>query len=72
MDKKPDALFIIDVKKEVNAVKEAIQLKIPVITISSTDCDISEVAYPIVANDAAILSLKLLTNKIVSAFRDAK
>ena len=72
MDKKPDALFIIDVKKEVNAVKEAIQLKIPVITISSTDCDISEVTYPIVANDAAILSLKLLTNKIVSAFRDAK
>ncbi len=72
MDKKPDALFIIDVKKEVNAVKEAIQLKIPVITISSTDCDISEVAYPIVANDAAISSLKLLTNKIVKAYESAK
>jgi len=72
MDKKPDVLFIIDVRKEVNAIKEAIALKIPVISISSTDCDISEVAYPIVANDAAMLSLKLLTNKLVSAFDSAK
>lgn len=72
MDKKPDALFIIDVRKEVNAIKEAIALKIPVISISSTDCDISEVTYPIVANDAAISSLKLLTNKLVSAFDSAK
>ncbi|MDQ5883531.1 MAG: small subunit ribosomal protein [Patescibacteria group bacterium] len=72
MDKKPDAIFIIDVKKEINAVKEAIQLKIPVITISSTDCDISEIDYPIVANDSAILSLKLLVDKIVAAFNSAK
>ncbi len=72
MDKKPDALFVIDVKKEINAVKEAIQLKIPVVTISSTDCDISDIAYPIIANDSAILSLKLLTNRIVNAFSSAK
>ena len=72
MDKKPDALFIIDVRKEVNAIKEAIALKIPVISISSTDCDISDVTYPIVANDAAISSLKLLTNKVVTAFSNAK
>ncbi|MEZ4103532.1 MAG: 30S ribosomal protein S2 [Candidatus Paceibacterota bacterium] len=72
MDKKPDALFIIDVRKEVNAIKEAIALKIPVISISSTDCDISDVTYPIVANDAAISSLKLLINKVVNAFRNAK
>lgn len=72
MDKKPDAVFIIDVKKEINAIKEAIALKIPVVTISSTDCDISEVAYPVVANDAAISSLKLLTNKIVKAYESAK
>lgn len=72
MDKKPDALFVIDVKKEINAVKEAIQLKIPVVTISSTDCDISDISYPILANDSAILSLKLLTNRIVNAFSSAK
>ncbi len=68
MDRKPDALFVIDTKKEINAVKEAQALKIPVISISSTDCDISDITYPVVANDSAISSLKILTNSIVSAF----
>ncbi len=72
MSKKPDALFIVDVKKEVNAIREAIQLKIPVISISSTDCDISEVQFPIIANDSAVSSLKFLIDRIVAAFNSAK
>ncbi len=72
MNKKPDAIFIIDVKKEINAFKEALQLKIPVISISNTDCDISEVEFPIVANDASVTSLKFLTNKLVDAYKSGK
>lgn len=72
MTKKPDAIFIIDVKKEINAFKEALQLKIPVISISNTDCDISEVQFPIVANDASVTSLKFLTNKLVEAYKSGK
>jgi small subunit ribosomal protein S2 len=72
MVKKPDAIFIIDVKKEINAFKEAKQLKIPVISISSTDCDISDIDFPIVANDAAVSSLKLISEKLTSAYTNAK
>jgi small subunit ribosomal protein S2 len=68
MERKPDAIVIIDVKKEINAFKEAKQLKIPVISISSTDCDISDVDYPILANDSAISSLKLLINKLTESY----
>lgn len=71
MDKKPDALFIVDVKKEVNAFKEALQLNIPVISISSTDCDMNDVTYPIIANDAAISSLKFLIGALTEAYTNA-
>lgn len=72
LKKKPDALFIIDVKNEINAFNEAKMLKIPVISISSTDCDISDVDFPIVANDSAVSSLKILTDKLTSAHTNAK
>lgn len=68
MERKPDAIFIIDVKKEINAFKEAKQLKIPVISISSTDCDISEIDFPILANDSAMSSLKLISNKLTDSY----
>lgn len=72
MNKKPDAVFIVDVRKEMNAVKEAEQLGIPVVTISSTDCDVSKVEYPVVANDSAVSSLKLLVSKLTEAFNVSK
>jgi len=72
LTKKPDAIFIVDVKKEINAVKEAMQLNIPIISISSTDCDISEVQFPIIANDSAVSSLKLLIDRVVAAFNSGK
>ena len=68
MEKIPGALFIIDSKHEDTAVREARQLKIPVISVSSSDCDLSLIDYPIPANDAATSSINLLTAEIASAY----
>ncbi len=68
----PAAIFIVDSKKEDIAVLEAREKKIPVISISGSDCDISKVQYPIVANDTAIKSIEFFTQKIADAYRDAK
>ncbi len=72
MDKKPDAVLIVDTKKENIAFTEAKKLKIPVIGISSTDCDLSDIDFPIVANDSAISSITLLTNKLVESYSKEK
>lgn len=64
----PDALVIVDPKKEVNAVREALQLDIPMIAIASTDCDIDEVTYPILANDASRASIEFIIKKLSQAY----
>ena len=61
----PGALFVIDPKNEMIAVKEAQALKIPVVALASTDCDISQVDYPIVANDSARASVEYFIQEIV-------
>lgn len=68
MDKKPDALFIVDSKKEHIALEEASQSGIPVITISNTDCDIKTPDYPILANDASVSSIEFIVNKVREAY----
>lgn len=67
MKKLPDALFIIDPKKEENAVKEARKLNIPIIATVDTNCDPDLIDYPIPANDDAIRAVKLLTGRIADA-----
>lgn len=67
MKKLPDALFIIDPKKEEIAVSEARKLHIPIIATVDTNCDPDVIDYPIPANDDAIRAVKLLTGKIVDA-----
>ena len=67
MKKLPDALFIIDPKKEEIAVKEARKLHIPIIATVDTNCDPDVIDYPIPANDDAIRAVKLLTGKIADA-----
>lgn len=67
MKKLPDALFIIDPKKEEIAVKEARKLNIPIIATVDTNCDPDVIDYPIPANDDAIRAVKLLTGKIADA-----
>lgn len=68
----PSAVFIVDTKKEVIAVKEAKKLGIPIVGIVDTDCDPEEVDYAIPANDDAIRSVKLLTSIIADAVMDGR
>jgi small subunit ribosomal protein S2 len=60
MDKLPGAMFVVDIKREHNAVAEARRLKIPVVAIVDTNCDPDLVDYPISGNDDAIRSVRLI------------
>jgi small subunit ribosomal protein S2 len=60
MDKLPGAMFVVDVKREHNAVAEARRLKIPVVAIADTNCDPDLVDYPIAGNDDAIRSVRII------------
>jgi small subunit ribosomal protein S2 len=60
----PDLIFVIDVKREATAVKEANKLGIPVIAIVDTNCDPDPVYHVIPANDDAIRAIKLITAKL--------
>ena len=67
MTRLPDALFIVDTRKEQLAIQEALRLEIPVIALLDTNSDPDEVQYPIPANDDAIRAVRLLTSKIADA-----
>jgi small subunit ribosomal protein S2 len=67
MDGLPDALFVIDPKKEYIAVKEAKKLSIPVVAIVDTNCDPEDIDYVIPGNDDAIRAIRLFTQKIADA-----
>ena len=68
----PDALFIIDPRKERIAVAEAHKLNIPIVGIVDTNCDPDEIDYVIPANDDAIRAVKLLTGKMADAILEGK
>ncbi|BAK81162.1 30S ribosomal protein S2 [Candidatus Arthromitus sp. SFB-rat-Yit] len=61
------AMFIIDPKKERNAVYEAKKLGIPIVSVVDTNCDPDEIDFPIPGNDDAIRAVKLITSKIADA-----
>jgi small subunit ribosomal protein S2 len=63
----PDAVFIIDTRKEAIAVQEARKLKIPVIGIVDTNCDPDEVDYVIPGNDDALRAIRLFAGRIADA-----
>ncbi len=67
MPRLPDAIFIVDLKKEKIAVAEARKLEIPVVAIVDTNCDPDEVDWIIPGNDDAIRAIKLISNKIADA-----
>jgi small subunit ribosomal protein S2 len=67
MDGLPDALFVIDPKKEYIAVKEAKKLGVPVVAIVDTNCDPEDIDYVIPGNDDAIRAIRLFTQKIADA-----
>ena len=67
MESIPDVLFIVDPKKEYNAIKEAQKLNIPVVGIVDTNCNPEVLDYPIPGNDDAIRSVKLITDAMANA-----
>ena len=67
MDRLPDAIFIVDPKKERNAVLEAKKLGIPVIAIVDTNCDPDDADYIIPGNDDAIRAIKLIGGALADA-----
>jgi small subunit ribosomal protein S2 len=69
LTKKPDALLVVDTKHEKHAVKEANDAGIPIIAIMSSDCDLKEAAYPIVANDTSRETVKLILTELTEAFQ---
>ena len=68
----PDAIFVVDPKKEHNAIAEAKKLGIPVVGIVDTNCDPDDVDYIIPANDDAIRAVKLITSAMADAVIEAK
>ncbi len=67
MRRLPNAIFIIDTRKERTAVAEAQRLEIPIIALADTNCDPDEMDFPIPANDDAIRAVRLLCAKIADA-----
>src|SRR6266567_54267 len=67
MSRLPDAVFIVDTRKEQIAVDEARKLKIPVIGVVDTNCDPDEVDFVIPGNDDALRAIRLFASKIADA-----
>jgi small subunit ribosomal protein S2 len=72
MDRHPAAMFVVDIKREHNAVAEARRLKIPVVAIVDTNCDPDLVDYPIAGNDDAIRAVRMILNAIAGAITQAR
>jgi small subunit ribosomal protein S2 len=67
MKKLPGALFIVDPRKERNAIAEARKLHIPIVAIVDTNCDPDEVDYVIPGNDDAIRAIRLIASTMANA-----
>jgi small subunit ribosomal protein S2 len=72
MDKYPAAMFIVDIKREHNAVAEGRRLKIPIVALVDTNCDPELVTYPIAGNDDAIRSVRLVLQTVVQTIIQAR
>ena len=72
LDKMPAALFVVDVKREHNAVAEARKLNIPIVALVDTNCDPELATYPIAANDDAIRSVRLLLASVAQTITQAR
>ena len=70
MSRLPSALFVVDIQKEANAVKEAARLNIPVIAMVDTCCDPTPIDYVIPANDDATKSIELVLNVLCAAIEE--
>ena len=72
MKKLPGALFIVDPRKERNAIAEARKLNIPIVAIVDTNCDPDEIDYVIPGNDDAIRSIRLIVATMANAVQEGR
>jgi len=72
MDSYPPAMFVVDIKREHNAVAEARRLKIPILAIVDTNCDPDLVDFPIAGNDDAIRSVRLILKVVTDTVTQAR
>jgi small subunit ribosomal protein S2 len=72
MRRQPDAVVILDLKKEALAVREARRLGVPVVALVDTNCDPDEADYVIPGNDDAIRSCNLIVHALAEAVNDGK
>ncbi|KKR58382.1 MAG: 30S ribosomal protein S2 [Candidatus Curtissbacteria bacterium GW2011_GWA1_40_47] len=68
LEKLPDALFVVDVRREENACREARKKGVPVVAVCDTNADLSLVDFPIPGNDDAIKAIKIMTSAVASAY----
>jgi small subunit ribosomal protein S2 len=69
-DKLPHALFVVDPKREAIAVNEAKHHGIPIIALANSDCNISNIQYPVTANDATRKSIVYMVEQIATAYEE--
>jgi len=72
MDRLPSLVFVIDTKKEYNAVREARKLGIPIVGLIDTNADPDEVDYPIPSNDDAMRAIRLFCRMVANAVIDGR
>lgn len=70
LDRLPDCIYVIDPKREVACVREAIKLSIPIVALIDTDADPEIIDYPIPGNDDSIKSAKYITSCLVEAVKE--
>ncbi len=69
MKKLPDALFVVDSKKEYIAIAEARKMSIPVVALCGTDNNLNEIDFPIPGNDASKVSIEFFLKKVADAYK---
>ena len=72
MDSTPDAMFVVDIKREHNAIAEARKLRVPIVALVDTNCDPELVDYPIAGNDDAIKAIQVIADAIGETITEAK
>ncbi len=72
MTRPPGAMIIVDIMREHNAVREGVKLGIPIVALIDTNCDPTDIDYPIPCNDDGIRSIKLIIQKIAEAVEEGR
>lgn len=72
MGRLPSALFVVDVKREKNCIREAQKLGIPVVAMIDTNCDPDDADFPIPGNDDAVRAIQLFAGKMADAIQEGK